>query len=379
MQLELLWGRQAPQEGGAGGGQPERRPDAPRADETAGGPGPPEPPRAPAPALRTYKRRRGGGGGGGRPAPPPAPEAREGEGAGEEAAAGASAGPAGAPGAREEREREPKPRGKAKGKGKLRQLFIDFGQGDFGHRVCPTCGMMYSVGVASDEATHRAFHERVEHGVRFPGGGTAGPDARGERTLWRGATGGPERIVRLGRAVGTPPAKARAVAEVARLVEERQGLAEGWILRGGPGGGGEGGGGDRRQHQLLYVAPSKHVQGCVFLEELPATRPIFRVVGGPGGGQAGEGEEVSSAPKAAQAREVATELAKKVGVRMVWVHPARRRRGVARRLLGLAVRELLTARGEAPDDLAFSAVTEDGLALARAFVGPGRAVHTYHG
>ena len=43
------------------------------------------------------------------------------------------------------------------------------------------------------------------------------------------------------------------------------------------------------------------------------------------------------------------------------------------------MRELLTARGEAPDDLAFSAVTEDGLALARAFVGPGRAVYTYHG
>ena len=52
---------------------------------------------------------------------------------------------------------------------KLHQLCLDLGQKSFRHATCGVCGMVYSLGHATDEADHARFHRRYLSGVSFHG------------------------------------------------------------------------------------------------------------------------------------------------------------------------------------------------------------------
>ena len=54
----------------------------------------------------------------------------------------------------------------------MKQLFLDLGQKNFGHRKCPECGLLYAVGEPEDERTHAKFH--AEATGRVLSGGSAG-------------------------------------------------------------------------------------------------------------------------------------------------------------------------------------------------------------
>ncbi|KAH6923295.1 hypothetical protein HPB50_026712 [Hyalomma asiaticum] len=49
------------------------------------------------------------------------------------------------------------------------QLIIDAGQKKFGHTMCPTCGMVYTIGDADDEKLHVKHHRTFLAVMKFPG------------------------------------------------------------------------------------------------------------------------------------------------------------------------------------------------------------------
>lgn len=53
-------------------------------------------------------------------------------------------------------------------KRKLEQLFLDFGQRNLESTTCAECGMVYSVGVPSDEQLHRQYHGSRAATLRIP-------------------------------------------------------------------------------------------------------------------------------------------------------------------------------------------------------------------
>ena len=53
-------------------------------------------------------------------------------------------------------------------KRKLEQLFLDFGQKNLESTTCAECGMVYSVGVPSDEQLHRQYHGSRAATLRIP-------------------------------------------------------------------------------------------------------------------------------------------------------------------------------------------------------------------
>lgn len=52
---------------------------------------------------------------------------------------------------------------------KMTQLFIDLGQKDFGHTVCPVCSMPYNKALPEDELVHQKYHKNFEKGISYPG------------------------------------------------------------------------------------------------------------------------------------------------------------------------------------------------------------------
>ena len=47
------------------------------------------------------------------------------------------------------------------------QTFLDFGQSNFGSKICKICGMMYSPGKPEDEALHSAYCEKKSKPIAF--------------------------------------------------------------------------------------------------------------------------------------------------------------------------------------------------------------------
>lgn len=58
-----------------------------------------------------------------------------------------------------------------------------------------------------------------------------------------------------------------------------------------------------------------------------------------------------------------------IGISKIWVHPAHRRAGVARRLTDCARRHTVYGLAVAPADMAFSSPTPEGVAFARKYTG----------
>ena len=265
-----------------------------------------------------------------------------------------------------------------------KQLFLDLGQKSFGHVTCATCGLLYAKGEREDERTHAAYHAaHVEaegsapsdavskNAARRLGGkfGIACPRRWGfESAAWHSPDGS-EWVVVCGR---RDHAKRRAVAlKIAAHVERMLGMRAGWALE------------NEKAKMFVRVAGDRAV-GALIAEPVsgafrtvPETRgdAIQRErenVDGSENANAHEHRHVSGedAPGAAadfrsitrrgDTRERAT-----LGVRALWTHPARRRRGVASQLLDTARHVMTAGYVSGERECAFTQPTEAGKRFAR--------------
>ena len=263
----------------------------------------------------------------------------------------------------------------------MKQLFLDLGQKNFGHRKCPECGLLYAVGEPEDERTHAKFH--AEATGRVLSGGSAGGSSQSPGCVgvpcpktWRDAAAWTCEHDPSGRFVahiGPDDHRARwgKATELAEFVGDELGAPNGWVL-----------GEDaktRGTRAFAYVLRDRIV-GAVFAEPL---RRAYRTVPDDGGetgveprvggddGPTNDGSRPVThyGGKILRRRDVPTRAV--MGVRAAWVHPAHRRRGIATRLLRVARERLVPGYACDAREVAWTQPTEDGRALAAATCGLG--------
>ncbi|XP_047540387.1 N-acetyltransferase eco [Vanessa atalanta] len=201
------------------------------------------------------------------------------------------------------------------------QYVIDAGQKKFGATQCNECGVIYQIGDPQDEHDHLVHHNATDV-LKFNG-------LKEECVVDRTEN---DRIIRVR---GGEAGWKRVQALLARLVHPYLGCAA-----------------DLPHPAHVYTAylciEKKQIIGCLIME--PKTRAYKLIPGDP------DCCSVEDYPV-------------KCGVSRVWTARWRRRAGVARRLLQCARASLLHGLALRPDDLAFSAPTPPGKALAAAYCG----------
>jgi len=210
---------------------------------------------------------------------------------------------------------------------RFKQLHLDAGQSDFGHATCARCGMVYARGEDEDERLHAAFHAALLEPPAFRGWAA-------ERVAWRCAAAPPRRVLHV--APGDPAAHWARVRALGDVAAAALGLPPSWLLQAGA-------------HAFIAVSAAGRVEGLLVAEALAEARRLL--------------------PGCAVLRCQRQPQPAGGGVRAVWVHPAHRRAGTARRLLDAARAGLLAGAVLPRELLAFSQPTPEGRALAAAYSG----------
>ncbi|XP_045455878.1 serine-rich adhesin for platelets [Melitaea cinxia] len=199
------------------------------------------------------------------------------------------------------------------------QYMIDAGQKKFGATQCSECSVIYEIGNPQDEHDHLVHHNATDV-LKFNG--------------WK-----EECVVdkmdnsRIIRVRGSDPGWKRVQTLLTRLIHPQLGCALEL---------------PRKPH--IYTAylciEQKQIVGCLIME--PKTRAYKLIPGDP------DCCSVEDYPV-------------KCGVARVWTHSSHRRRGIAVRLLQCARASLLHGCALTKEDMAFSAPTPQGKALATAY------------
>ncbi|KAG7300799.1 hypothetical protein JYU34_015132 [Plutella xylostella] len=196
------------------------------------------------------------------------------------------------------------------------QYVIDAGQKRFGATQCGECGVIYEIGDPQDEHDHLVHHNATDV-LRFNGWKeerVVGTYGAGRVLLVRGGSAGWKRVAAL----------------LSRVVHPQLGYSE--ELPGEPAG----------YTAYLYVE-KKQIVGCLVME--PKSRAFKMIPGDP------DCCSVEDYPV-------------KCGVSRIWTHKSHQRRGVAGRLLDCARASLIYGHGLRLEEIAFSAPTAAGKALA---------------
>ena len=268
----------------------------------------------------------------------------------------------------------------------MKQLFLDLGQKNFGHRKCPECGLLYAVGEPEDERTHAKFH--AEATGRVLSGGSAGGSSQSPGCVgvpcpktWRDAAAWTCEHDPSGRFVAhIRPDDHRArwgkATELAKFVGDELGAPNGWVL---------GEDAETRGTAAFAYVLRDRIVGAVFAEPV---RRAYRTIpddGGETGGESlpGESPPGESPPGESPGSRTAAHYGGKVlrrraaptravmGIRAAWVHPAHRRRGIATTLLRVARERLVPGYACDEKEVAWTQPTEDGASLAAATCGLG--------
>ncbi|XP_052745374.1 uncharacterized protein LOC112053789 [Bicyclus anynana] len=212
-------------------------------------------------------------------------------------------------------------RGKKMIKSGSNQYILDAGQKRFGITQCTECGVIYQIGDPQDEHDHLVHHNATDV-LRFNGW-------KEECIVDRTETG------RCIRVRGADAGWRRVESVLARVVHPQLGYAP--ELPGTP----------HSYTAYLYIE-KKQIVGCLVME--PKSRAYKLLPGEP------DCCSVEDYPV-------------KCGVSRVWTHKSFRRRGIAVRLLDCARASLLHGAAARRCEVAFSAPTAAGKALATAYCG----------
>jgi len=209
------------------------------------------------------------------------------------------------------------------------QTFLDFGQREIGSRTCAQCGMLYAHGTA-DELLHKVFHKAFTSSVPFKGWSNEQVDG----------LHGADKIVSV---CSSHPAHCHnKVAQVLQLAA--QDVGEFALGLGATDG--------QNTRVYLYVDAAAQEVAGILVAQHPVSACLID-------------SSCTAVVQRAEPIERKTELA---GVQLIWVHWKHRRKHVASRLLD-ALRETLvfgcTLRHA---ELAFSAPTTSGRALAEKYI-----------
>ncbi|NXS38510.1 ESCO2 acetyltransferase, partial [Pomatostomus ruficeps] len=209
------------------------------------------------------------------------------------------------------------------------QLIIDAGQRQLGPAQCRSCGMLFAPGIPEDRLQHLRHHRTLRQGIRCAGW----KNERVVAEFWDG------KIILV--LPGDPKYALKKAEEVRELVDSELGFPPGSARQ--------------PQHSRIYlfVDPGKSVLGCLVAESISQA---FRVL--PDSPVSLRGWRCSDDPEGAVC-----------GISRLWVLPARRRSGIARRMLDALRRTFVFGAVLNSRDLAFSDPTPDGRAFAARYCG----------
>ncbi len=230
---------------------------------------------------------------------------------------------------------------------KLLQMYLDFGQSNFGRRkVCNVCGMMWVQGAPDDEAQHEAFCSSFLKGIPFLGW-------RKERVAAEWPEDGRGEGARVVEIRPNDPSKHLSkLKEVLKQADADMGFA-------------------RRKEEVvkqrafIYIS-GKRVVGCILAEAINSERLLLK-----------DAEHGSSTTEPQSKTAPDKETAAMVGIYQMWTHQSYRRKGIATRLLDTVRQRFVWGMNMGREALAFSQPTTDGLALAQAYCGSEKRVSTY--
>lgn len=248
----------------------------------------------------------------------------------------------------------------------LRQLYLDFGQRDFGCTVCDRCGMAYAVGEPEDEKKHAVFCKRA---VAAAASGVLVPRCSELRAVEQRPDG----------LIAALPAGAESGKWASLVLSLQSAMGEDLgMFRSSAGEGGT-------RRYFLFIK-GQHAVGCISVERIrlahrvlvdgvpvaPDTTPAPSAAAVPSATPAPSSEHDAPVPGHAAARFTVgnAEVPATLGVCQVWVHAAHRRQHVATQLLDAARRHALYGFPPVPvQECAFSQPTESGRAFAAAYCG----------
>jgi hypothetical protein len=227
-------------------------------------------------------------------------------------------------------------------KKKKTQMYLDLGQKSFAsHKICPICSSLIVHGTAEDQQNHVQICKSYKEGVTCLG-------FKKERCVGRF---GEERIVEIRD--GDVPGK-KKVEDVKRIVDGELGFATS-AKRDGQKDALHG------MTSYLYIA-KKRVVGLLLVKRINKAYELMH--------EKSEGR-TSSISRGTKPHPAI------MGIHQIWVHNLHRHKGIATKLLECARGSFTFGMVIPIEQIAFSSPTEDGVGLAKKFVGKGEKVLVY--
>lgn len=227
---------------------------------------------------------------------------------------------------------------------KKSQMYLDLGQKSFAsHKICPICSSLIVHGTAEDQKNHIQICKSYKEGVTCLG-------FKKERCVCRF---GEERIVEVRENDSSGKKK---VEEVKRIVDGELGFAVPSNIKPG------------KQNDLLqgmtsylYIA-KKRIVGLLIVKRIAKAYELLYEKAD--GGTSSISRDTKPHPAI-------------MGVHQIWVHNLHRHKGIATKLLECARGSFTFGMVIPIEKVAFSSPTEDGVGLAKRFVGESEKVLVY--
>ncbi|XP_057877800.1 N-acetyltransferase ESCO2, partial [Melospiza georgiana] len=247
------------------------------------------------------------------------------------------------------------------------QLIIDAGQHSLGPRQCGSCGMLFAPGVPEDRLQHLRHHRRLRQALTH----TGWKQERVVAEFWDG------KILLI--LPEDPKYALRKAEEVLAVVDSELGFPE----HSRPGSGQRSRLFPAQSRVYLFVSPGQCVLGCLVAQPI---RHAFRVLPEPGLAPLPDPQDPQNSqgprdPRGDSRRDPQSDPCARAwrcslcpepaacGISRLWVLGARRRRGIARRMMDALRRTFVFGAVLSSRDLAFSDPTADGRGFAARYCG----------
>eukprot|EP01117_Protostelium_nocturnum_P000071 TRINITY_DN10160_c0_g1_i1.p1 TRINITY_DN10160_c0_g1~~TRINITY_DN10160_c0_g1_i1.p1 ORF type:complete len:482 (-),score=148.76 TRINITY_DN10160_c0_g1_i1:21-1466(-) len=212
---------------------------------------------------------------------------------------------------------------------KMEQSFLDFGQKDFGKRhTCQACGMNYHKGVEDDEDLHKTFHRRWQENrftVDFPGW-------QDEEVVKRLEDG--SKIILISS--NDPKQNSPKILRAFEIVNRELCFAPSEDCE--------------PETILIYVGSNKKMIGFISAKSISEGFPVIPA-------------------SSSSLRCEKTSYPASCGISRVWVHPDKRRKGIATQLVEMARAHMTYGSIIPKERVAFTQPTQEGKLFIAKYTG----------